>query len=71
MLRAIDDIYRYPLRSQAADTLARQLRTGIDDATLAALVLSLRDDDRLSLKNEDDEVAREPQIICSLGLRSP
>lgn len=69
VLRAIDDIYRYPLRSMAADTLARQLRTGIDDANLAALVLSLRDDDRLSLKNEDDEVAREPQIICSLGLR--
>lgn len=69
LTRAIDDIYRYPLRSTAADTLARQLRTGIDDATLAALVLSLRDDDRLSLKNEDDEVAREPQVICSLGLR--
>lgn len=67
--RAIDDIYRYPLRAAAADTLARQLRAGIDDATLAALVLSLRDDDRLSLKQDDDETPREPQIICSLGLR--
>ena len=67
--RAIDDIYRYPLRAAATDMLARQLRTGIDDATLAALVLSLRDDDRLSLKNEDDEAPSEPQIICSLGLR--
>ncbi|MFN4249837.1 SNF2-related protein [Deinococcus sp.] len=66
--RAIDDIYRYPLRAAASDTLARQLRTGIDDATLAALVLSLRDDERLSLKNDDDETPREPQIICSLGL---
>ncbi|WP_104989882.1 helicase-related protein [Deinococcus sp. NW-56] len=67
--RAIDDIYRHPLRAAAADTLARQLRTGIDDATLAALVLSLRDDDRLSLRAEDDEAPQEPQIICSLGLR--
>ncbi len=67
--RAIDDIYRYPLRAAAADTLARQLRAGIDDAGLAALVLSLRDDDRLSLKQDDDEAPREPQIICSLGLR--
>ncbi|CAM4252488.1 helicase-related protein [Deinococcus marmoris] len=67
--RAIDDIYRHPLRAAAADTLARQLRSGIDDAGLAALVLSLRDDDRLSLRNEDDEAPREPQILCSLGLR--
>ncbi|GGR53207.1 helicase [Deinococcus seoulensis] len=66
---AIDDIYQHPLRAAAADTLSRQLRSGIDSATLAALVLSLRDDDRLILRSDDDETAREPQIICSLGLR--
>ncbi|HEX8450921.1 MAG TPA: helicase-related protein [Longimicrobium sp.] len=65
--RAIDDVYRYPLRSTATDTLNRQLRSGIDDAQLAEMVIALRDDDRLSIV-DDEEQAREPQIICSLGL---
>ena len=69
LLRAIDDIYRYPLRASATDIISRQLKSGISDATLAALVLSLRDDDRLSLKQDEDEAPKEPQIICSLGLR--
>lgn len=67
--RAIDEIYRYPLRSAATDTLNRLLRTGADDTTLLARVLELRDQDRLSLVAEDeDETEQEPQIICSLGL---
>ena len=33
--KAIDDIYRYPLRQSAVDTLNRQLRSGVDDAQLA------------------------------------
>jgi Helicase conserved C-terminal domain/PLD-like domain len=63
----IDDIYRYPLRPVAADTLNRQLRAGISDEHLAELVIALRDEGRLVLMQEDvDE--QEPQIICSLGL---
>jgi len=65
--RAIDDIYRYPLRQTAVDTLNRQLRSGVSDETLAQLVIALRDDDRLCLVHEEDE-RQEPQIICSLGL---
>ena len=65
--RAIDDIYRYPLRQSAVDTLNRQLRSGVSDETLAQLVIALRDDDRLCLVHEEDE-RQEPQIICSLGL---
>ena len=68
LLRAIDDIYRYPLRPTAVETLNRQLRGGIPDEDLANLVVALREEDRLCLIHESEQV-REPQIICSLGLR--
>ncbi|MBC8457160.1 MAG: SWF/SNF helicase family protein, partial [Deltaproteobacteria bacterium] len=68
LLRAIDDIYRHPLRQAAIDTLNRQLRSGISDETLAQLVIALRDEDRLCMIHEEDGEVREPKIICSLGL---
>ena len=67
LLKAIDDIYRYPLRQSAIDTLNRQLRSGISNQQLAELVVALRTDDRLCIVSEEVE-KREPQIICSLGL---
>jgi superfamily II DNA or RNA helicase len=66
--RAIDDIYRFPLRSAAVDTLNRQLRAGITDDKLAELVMALRDEDRLCIVSEE-ETTHEPRIICSMGLR--
>ncbi len=66
--KAIDDIYRHPLRQSAVDTLNRQLRSGIDDAQLAEIVVSLREEDRLCLTGDDATESQEPQIICSLGL---
>lgn len=68
LLKAIEDIYKHPLRQAAVDLLNRQLRTGIGDEELAKLVVALRDDDRLSVI-EVDAVAGEPRIICSLGLK--
>jgi superfamily II DNA or RNA helicase len=68
--RAADEVYRYPLRSSAVEILNRQLRAGVDDADLAKLVLTLREEDRLCLVSEDD-ARPEPQIICSLGLKEP
>ncbi|MBK9943103.1 MAG: NgoFVII family restriction endonuclease [Kouleothrix sp.] len=65
--RAIEEIYRYPLRTTAVDVLNRQLRSGISDADLVQLVLALRDEDRLCLIQEET-TSREPQIICSMGL---
>ncbi|MBI5445655.1 MAG: SWF/SNF helicase family protein, partial [Deltaproteobacteria bacterium] len=67
LLKAIDEIYRYPLRQNAVDTLNRQLRAGIEDHKLVDLVLSLREEDRLCVVEEESE-AQEPRIICSLGL---
>ena len=65
--RSINDIYRYPLRPSAVDSLNRQLRTGASDDQLADLVMTLREEDKLCVKDAaaDDQ---EPQIICSLGL---
>lgn len=70
LLRSIDDIYHYPLREVAKDILNRQLKSGIQDFQLAELVVSLREDERLSQVDEEVET-QEPKIICSLGLSQP
>jgi superfamily II DNA or RNA helicase len=67
--RVVDDLYRYPLRESAKDTINRQIKGGISDVDLAQLCLGLREGDRLSLILDDgDKSEREPHIICSLGL---
>ncbi len=70
LTKAIDEIYRYPLRQSAIDTLNRQLKSGISDETLAELVCALRAEDRLCVINEEEPEA-EPRIICSMGLFPP
>ena len=67
MLKAIEDIYRYPLRQVATDILNRQLRSGVADEDLARLVVNLREDGRLCLIHDDEE-SQEPRVICSMGL---
>jgi len=69
LLKAIDEIYRFPLREYAKDVLNRQMRTGISAYQLAELVVNLRADDRLCVTEENIE-RQEPKIICSLGLAS-
>jgi len=68
--RALDEIYRFPLRAAAADQINRQIRSGITDDELIRLVLALREEDKLCIIRED-EPDPEPRIICSLGLQPP
>lgn len=66
--KAIDDIYKYPLREYARETLNRQLKAGISDHELADLVISLREEEKLSIISEEEITHKEPLIICSMGL---
>ncbi|ABL01261.1 helicase-related protein [Pelobacter propionicus] len=66
--RAVDDIFKFPLKELARETIGRHLKTGVSDEGLADLVISLRDDDKLCIVEEEEFHNREPQIICSMGL---
>jgi hypothetical protein len=66
--KAIDDIYKYPFKEFARETLNRQLKAGISDEDLASLVVSLREEDKFCIVNQDEMPDKDPQIICSLGL---
>lgn len=66
--RALDEIYRFPLRESARNLLNRQLKAGISGEELASLVTSLREEERLCVVEDADGHDNEPRIICSLGL---
>jgi superfamily II DNA or RNA helicase len=66
--KAVDDIFKYPLKEFARETLSRQLKSGISDEQLKELVISLREEEKLVIVNEDEQNNREPQIICSMSL---
>ncbi len=68
--RTMEDIYRYPLRESAADVLNRQIRTRAEDDLIANLAMTLREEGRLSVIEEDGADAPKSQIICSMGLVS-
>ncbi len=66
--RALDDIFRFPLREYARETLNREFKL-VNDEKLAELVLSLWEQHKLVIRDEDNNQPAEPQIICSLGIR--
>ena len=69
--KAIDEIYRFPLRESAAEALNRQIRSSASDEQLADLVIQLRQEGRLCISDDiDPDQSHEPQIICSLGIRT-
>lgn len=68
--RALDEIYRFPLRESARNLLNRQLKAGITAEDLASLVTNLREEERLCVVEDLDGEHSAPRIICSLGLAS-
>lgn len=68
LMQAHDEIYRYPLLESARDKLNNQLRLGITDESLAAMVIGFWRYEELSRKSEGEDEEREPRILCSLGL---
>lgn len=70
LLRAIDDIFRFPLTSHATDLINRDLKSGIGDIKLTELVIALREEGRLVRAADDDQTTDDPQIICSMGMFS-
>ena len=52
LTKALDNIYKYPLRQTATDTLNRIMKSGIGDETLADVVISLRGEDKLCVVQE-------------------
>ena len=67
LIRVIEEIYRYQLRSETSTILKRQLSSGISNQALADLVIALRNENRLCIVHKERQTG-EPQIICSLGL---
>ncbi|MBI9051353.1 MAG: NgoFVII family restriction endonuclease [Anaerolineaceae bacterium] len=65
----IMDIYQYPLRETAKDTINRQIKANINDADLAQLAINLRSENMLCIVPDETAQIEEPKVICSLGLR--
>ncbi len=68
--KSVDDILNHTLTEFARETLNRQMKAGVSDEQLAELVVSLREDEKLVRTVVDDRAIKDPQIICSLGLKN-
>ena len=64
----LDDIYNYPLKENARNTLSYINRHENDDQKLIDIVQELKENDELVVRNEDSDKAKVEQIICSMGL---
>ena len=66
---AIDDIYNYPLLETSKLALGQMLRRNQNNDEIVEYVLELRKDGNLCRLPVDDNISKDPSIICSLGLR--
>jgi superfamily II DNA or RNA helicase len=70
VVKAIDEISKFPLKEFGRNSLNRQLKSGITDDNLVELVLSLREENKLCNVSDIGQENENPQIICSMGLVS-
>ena len=68
--RTHEDLYNYPLLEYAEEVINRELKSGINDEQLIDLVIGLREQGSLSIKDDKERIIKEPRIICSMGLNS-
>lgn len=66
---AVDDIYNYPLYEEAKYILGQMLRRNASPEEIIATVIDFRNEDRLVIRGDENAVVKDPQIICSMGLK--
>ena len=65
--KAIEQIYHYPLKSEALNRLVNPLKHGASSEDLALIVCHLMESNQLcNIPKKDEPI--EPHIICSMGL---
>lgn len=67
--RALELLFRYPMKESARDAFSRQLKLGITDDALADMLIRRAEEGQLCVIVDNDGEPQDPQIICSLGLR--
>ena len=67
--KELDDIYKYPLCEHARDVLGRLLKSSAVDTEFAEAIITLKDDNRLCISDNNQVDYKPVQIICSLGMR--
>jgi superfamily II DNA/RNA helicase/DNA replication protein DnaC len=69
--KAVEAIYRFPLKEYAKELISRNLRTKDTIENLVRLVESLWEEGKLCLEEDNTAMNQEPQIICSMGFIAP
>lgn len=67
--RAIDDIYNYPLLDTAKLTLGQMLRRNQNNDEIVQYVIDLRKNNALCRLPAEENINRDPVIVCSMGMR--
>lgn len=66
---AINDIYNYPLLDTAKLTVGQMLRRNQNNDEIVKYVIDLRKNGALCRLPVEENINREPAIVCSLGMR--